>query len=127
MAHYTPWLTHWWTSQNGFPVDCAMSGGAEYSRQDLEIMPKLAGRQLHKVSIFSLLLESVFSACSVCVYDHDQQLLHMNISSLIIGIINTQNPHKLSVVDLMSFFWSYGDCWKNRKWIMQKWKLWESE
>ncbi|CAK9180643.1 unnamed protein product [Ilex paraguariensis] len=47
MAHYTPWLTHWWTSQNGFPVDCAMSGGAKYSRQDLEIMPKLAGNLQH--------------------------------------------------------------------------------
>lgn len=56
VAHYTPWLTHWWNTQKWFPASSVASGKPNFSRQDIEILTKLAtgGQQLDRVLIFSI-------------------------------------------------------------------------
>lgn len=42
VAHYAPWLFHWWMNQKWFPTSSTMAGNlAIFSRQDLEILKKL--------------------------------------------------------------------------------------
>lgn len=50
VAHYTPWLTHWWNTQKWFPASSVASGKPKFSRQDIEILTKLAvgGQQLDR-------------------------------------------------------------------------------
>ncbi|CAI0442381.1 unnamed protein product, partial [Linum tenue] len=39
VAHYAPWLTYWWNTQNWFPASAVAAGRAEvFSSQDLEII-----------------------------------------------------------------------------------------
>nr|XP_043613434.1 uncharacterized protein LOC122585367 [Erigeron canadensis] len=42
VAHYVPWLTYWWNTQNWFPFFSIIDGGiACLSRPDLEVLSKL--------------------------------------------------------------------------------------
>ncbi|CAK9149226.1 unnamed protein product [Ilex paraguariensis] len=45
VAQYTPWLTYWWNTQKWFPTLSLITQKVKYSGQDLELMPKLKGRQ----------------------------------------------------------------------------------
>ncbi|KAF5446294.1 hypothetical protein F2P56_031931 [Juglans regia] len=46
VAHYIPWLTYWWNTQQWFPASSAVSGNPDiFSRQDLEIISKFAWRE----------------------------------------------------------------------------------
>ncbi|KAM2279597.1 hypothetical protein ACFX1S_040417 [Malus domestica] len=51
-AHYIPWLTYWWNTQNFFPRHSVLSGKVEnlLSRQDWETIrnAKVSGREKHK-------------------------------------------------------------------------------
>ena len=50
VVHYIPWLTYWWNTQKWFPAFSAVPGNPDiFSRQDLEIMSKKVGTQIHKV------------------------------------------------------------------------------
>ncbi|WOH12312.1 hypothetical protein DCAR_0831814 [Daucus carota subsp. sativus] len=42
VSHYTPWLTYWWNTQKLFPSSSVASGRPNFSRQDIEILTKLA-------------------------------------------------------------------------------------
>ena len=42
VSHYTPWLTYWWNTQKLFPSSSVASGRPNFSRQDIEILIKLA-------------------------------------------------------------------------------------
>lgn len=44
VAHYTPWLVHWWNIQKWFPASSVIAGKPKFSRQDWEIMSKLVAR-----------------------------------------------------------------------------------
>lgn len=44
VAHYTPWLTHWWNTQRWFPSSSIIAGSPEIrSRQDKELQSKQVG------------------------------------------------------------------------------------
>ncbi|GAV80197.1 Abhydrolase_6 domain-containing protein [Cephalotus follicularis] len=46
VAHYVPWLTYWWNTQKWFPASSVAAHSTDIlSRQDKELMPKLAHRQ----------------------------------------------------------------------------------
>ncbi|XP_074360781.1 uncharacterized protein LOC141701035 [Apium graveolens] len=50
VSYYTPWLTYWWNTQKLFPGSSVASGRPRISRQDYEILTKLAvaGKQNNK-------------------------------------------------------------------------------
>ncbi|KAK7244910.1 hypothetical protein RIF29_39739 [Crotalaria pallida] len=46
VAHYTPWLTYWWNTQQWFPSSSAIAGSADIlSPQDKELVFKLSRRK----------------------------------------------------------------------------------
>ncbi|KAK7244915.1 hypothetical protein RIF29_39744 [Crotalaria pallida] len=46
VAHYAPWLTYWWNTQQWFPSSSVIAGNEDIlSLQDIEILPKLAYRE----------------------------------------------------------------------------------
>lgn len=45
VAHYTPWLVHWWNTQRLFPASSVIAGRPKFSRRDLELLSKLGDRQ----------------------------------------------------------------------------------
>jgi hypothetical protein len=49
VAHYVSWLTFWWNIQKWFPAASVVANKPEniFSRQDFEIISKLAGREMH--------------------------------------------------------------------------------
>ncbi|XP_062174808.1 uncharacterized protein LOC133879987 isoform X2 [Alnus glutinosa] len=49
VAHYVSWLTFWWNTQKWFPAASVVANKPEniFSRQDFEIISKLAGREMH--------------------------------------------------------------------------------
>ena len=52
VAHYMPWLTHWWITQKWFPTSSVVARNPHiFSLQDFQIIPKISGRDLHKVHI----------------------------------------------------------------------------
>lgn len=53
IAHYTPWLTFWWNTQNWFYSSSVVASMPEviFSRQDIELLPKLAGRQKYQAQV----------------------------------------------------------------------------
>ncbi len=52
VAHYTPWLTYWWSTQKWFPA-CSVAALSMdiLSPQDKELMAKLSERKNDMVSI----------------------------------------------------------------------------
>lgn len=61
VSHYAPWLTYWWNTQKLFPSSSVASGRPRFSRQDYEILGKLAssGKQKDKV-LYHLILQFHF-------------------------------------------------------------------
>lgn len=56
VAHYIPWLVHWWNTQKLFPGSSVIAGKPMFSRQDLEHLPKLGNMLPSKVLFFSTTL-----------------------------------------------------------------------
>ncbi|XP_039125444.1 uncharacterized protein LOC120261573 [Dioscorea cayenensis subsp. rotundata] len=45
VAHYAPWLTYWWNTQNLFPSSSVIAGRIEiFSAEDLKVLSKFQGR-----------------------------------------------------------------------------------
>ena len=45
VAHYAPWLTYWWNTQNLFPSSSVIVGRIEiFSAADLKVLSKFQGR-----------------------------------------------------------------------------------
>ncbi|XP_057507072.1 uncharacterized protein LOC130790155 [Actinidia eriantha] len=52
VAHYIPWLTYWWNTQKWFPsCSVIVHSPAILSRQDLELLPRLASRKEHEPQV----------------------------------------------------------------------------
>lgn len=54
VAHYAPWLTYWWNTQQWFPGSGVISGSPHiFSREDKEILAKMSHthRKSYAVSI----------------------------------------------------------------------------
>jgi len=52
VAHYLPWLTHWWNTQQWFPGSGVIAGSPDIlSREDKELLPKMSNRKSYRVSI----------------------------------------------------------------------------
>ncbi|GFZ08730.1 alpha/beta-Hydrolases superfamily protein [Actinidia rufa] len=50
VAHYIPWLTYWWNTQKWFPACSVIAHSpAILSRQDLELLPRLASRKQYEI------------------------------------------------------------------------------
>lgn len=51
VAHYIPWLIYWWNTQKWFPASSVAAQRPDiFSRQDIEILSKLAGKAANKVT-----------------------------------------------------------------------------
>lgn len=48
VAHYLPWLNHWWNTQKWFPSSSVIARKAKLSGQDLEIASKILARRSNK-------------------------------------------------------------------------------
>uniref|UniRef100_A0A5B6ZEU2 AB hydrolase-1 domain-containing protein n=1 Tax=Davidia involucrata TaxID=16924 RepID=A0A5B6ZEU2_DAVIN len=52
VAHYIPWLTYWWNTQNWFPFSSVIANcTAVFSRQDLELVPSLSSRKGYEAQV----------------------------------------------------------------------------
>uniref|UniRef100_A0A5B6ZEL9 AB hydrolase-1 domain-containing protein n=1 Tax=Davidia involucrata TaxID=16924 RepID=A0A5B6ZEL9_DAVIN len=52
IAHYAPWLTYWWNTQNWFPAFSIIAHSpAILSRQDLELLPRISLRKAHEAQV----------------------------------------------------------------------------
>ncbi|PSS01373.1 Lysophospholipase BODYGUARD 2 precursor [Actinidia chinensis var. chinensis] len=52
VAHYIPWLTYWWNTQKWFPACSVIAHSpAILSRQDLELLPRLASRKQYEPQV----------------------------------------------------------------------------
>ena len=55
VAHYTPWLTHWWNTQKWFPASSIASLNLDIlSSQDKQLMAKRSERKKYVVSNYLL-------------------------------------------------------------------------
>ncbi|KAM7263396.1 hypothetical protein ACFE04_001079 [Oxalis oulophora] len=53
IVHYAPWLTYWWNTQKLFPaLSVASRSLTMFSRQDLPLLYKLAGKEQYRHQIF---------------------------------------------------------------------------
>lgn len=55
VAHYLPWLTHWWNTQKFFPISNVISHNpAIFSNPDKEVVPKIISAcREHQVTAFT--------------------------------------------------------------------------
>ncbi|GAV85931.1 Abhydrolase_6 domain-containing protein [Cephalotus follicularis] len=62
VVHYIPWLTSWWNTQKLFPAASVVARRPEiFSRQDRQLLPKVAARQQLKSQILQQgVFESIF-------------------------------------------------------------------
>ncbi|OIV92223.1 hypothetical protein TanjilG_31142 [Lupinus angustifolius] len=52
IAHYTPWLTHWWNTQKWFPSSSLIAESLDnLSPQDIQLISKLADRETYQAQI----------------------------------------------------------------------------
>ncbi|KAB1201614.1 hypothetical protein CJ030_MR0G002588 [Morella rubra] len=52
VAHYIPWLIYWWNTQKWFPASSVAAQRPDiFSRQDIEILSKLAGKAANKEQV----------------------------------------------------------------------------
>ncbi|ESW17318.1 hypothetical protein PHAVU_007G229400 [Phaseolus vulgaris] len=52
VAHYLPWLTYWWNTQQWFPGSGVVSGSPHIlSREDKELLPKMSHRKSYRAQI----------------------------------------------------------------------------
>ncbi|KAE9590832.1 hypothetical protein Lal_00023306 [Lupinus albus] len=52
IAHYTPWLTYWWNTQQWFPSSSVIAQSLEmFSLQDIQLIPKLSDRESYEAHI----------------------------------------------------------------------------
>ncbi|OIV92166.1 hypothetical protein TanjilG_26029 [Lupinus angustifolius] len=52
VAHYTPWLTYWWNTQQWFPSSSLIAGSVDIlSSQDIELVSKRSDRQSYKAQV----------------------------------------------------------------------------
>ncbi|CAL0309954.1 unnamed protein product [Lupinus luteus] len=52
VAHYTPWLTYWWNTQQWFPSSSLIAGSIDVlSSQDIELLSTRSDRQSYKAQV----------------------------------------------------------------------------